>query len=80
MRSDEKALDSTLTATLTQKAEARTGGTVYRVESDAGDGTYEAHVTKADGSLATVKFDKSGAVATVETGMGTGDPAPSGGR
>jgi hypothetical protein len=52
---------------------------VYRVESDAGDGTYEAHVKKAHGSLVTVKFDKSGAITAVEAGMGTGDPAPSGG-
>jgi hypothetical protein len=34
---------------------------VYRVESDAGDGTYEAHVKKSDGTLVTVKFDGSGA-------------------
>jgi len=51
------------------------GGTVYRVVSDAGDGSYEAHMTKADGSVVTVKFDKSLAVTTVEPGMGTGDPA-----
>jgi len=48
---------------------------VYRVVSDAGDGSYEAHMTKADGSVVTVKFDKSLAVTTVEPGMGTGDPA-----
>lgn len=50
------------------------GGTVYRVESDAGDGTYEAHMMKADGTLVTVKFNKDGSVSKVEDGMGTGDP------
>jgi hypothetical protein len=35
------------------------GGTVYRVETDSGDGTYEAHMSKADGTLVTVKFDKA---------------------
>lgn len=52
------------------------GGTVYRVETDAGDGEYEAHMTKADGSEVTVKFDKNLAVTQVESGMGAGDPAP----
>ena len=54
------------------------GGTVYRVETDAGDAAYEAHMTKADGSLVTVKFDKDLKVTKVETGMGAGDPAPAG--
>ena len=78
VRTDEKAVDSTLAATLTQKAEAKTGGAVYRVETDAGDATYEAHVTKGDGSLVTVKFDSSGNITAVEDGMGKGDPAPAG--
>jgi hypothetical protein len=78
VRSDEKAVDSALSATLTQKAQAATGGTVYRVETDAGDGTYEAHVKKSDGTLVTVKFDSSGNVTGVEDGMGKGDPAPAG--
>jgi hypothetical protein len=51
---------------------------VYRVETDAGDAAYEAHMTKADGSLVTVKFDKNLKVIKVETGMGQGDPAPAG--
>ena len=79
VRSDEQSVSSTLAATLTQKAEAKTGGTVYRVETDAGDGTYEAHVKKSDGSPVTVTFDSSGAITGVEDGMGTGDPMPSGG-
>lgn len=77
VRSDEKSVSSALAAKLKAAAlGAVPGGSVYRVETDAGDGTYEAHMTKADGSLVTVKFDKSGNVTKVETGMGTGDPAP----
>ena len=77
VRSDEKSLDSALTVKLKAAAlKAVPGGTVYRIETDAGDGTYEAHMTKADGSLVTVKFDKNGAVTGVEQGMGKGDPHP----
>lgn len=79
VRSDEKAVSDAVAATLKAKALAAVpGGTVYRVETDAGDGTYEAHMTKADGSLVTVKFDASLNVKSVETGMGQGDPAPAG--
>jgi hypothetical protein len=77
VRSDEKALSASDTAKLKAAAlKAVPGGTVYRVETDAGDGTYEAHMTKANGSEVTVKFDKSFAVTKVEQGMGAGDPAP----
>jgi len=79
-RSDEKAVDATKAATIKAAAlKAVPGGTVYRVETDAGDGTYEAHMTKADGTEVTVKFDANLAVTKVETGMGTGDPRPAGG-
>ncbi len=79
VRSDEKSVSSADAATLKAAAVAAVpGGTVYRVETDAGDGTYEAHMTKADSTEVTVKFDKSLKVTKVETGMGTGDPAPSG--
>ena len=77
IRPDEKALGAALTARLKAAAlKAVPGGAVYRVESDAGDGTYEAHMTKPDGTVVTVKFDKNGAVTGVEPGMGNGDPAP----
>lgn len=79
VRSDEKAVSATITAELTQKALAKVpGGTVYRVETDAGDAAYEAHMAKADGTEATVKFDKNLNVTTVETGMGKGDPTTGG--
>ncbi len=78
IRSDEKAASTATVATLRAAAlKAVPGGSVYRIETDAGDGAYEAHMTKADGSLVTVKFDKNLAVTKVEAGMGTGDPGPS---
>ena len=54
------------------------GGTVIRVETDAGDAKYEAHMTKADGTMVTVKMDKDFNVTAVEDGMGKGDPRPTG--
>ena len=72
MRSDEKAVSDSVAATLKAAAlKAVPGGTVYRVETDSGDAAYEAHLTKADGSLVTVKFDKNLAVTKVESGMGS---------
>jgi uncharacterized membrane protein YkoI len=71
VRSDEKSLSAALTAKLKAAAlKAVPGGTVYRVESDSGDGVYEAHMSKADGTEVTVKFDKNGTVTGVESGMG----------
>jgi hypothetical protein len=79
VRSDEKAL-STADAEKVKAAalKAVPGGTVYRVETDAGDGAYEAHMTKADGTAVTVKLDKDFNVIGTEDGMGKGDPAPAG--
>ena len=78
VRSDEKSVSSSVAATLKAAAlKAVPGGTVYRIEIDAGDGAYEAHMTKADGSTVTVKFDSNLKVIKVESGMGTGDPRPS---
>jgi hypothetical protein len=70
VRSDESAVSSSLAASLKAKAEAKTGGTAYRVETDSGDATYEAHVKKSDGTVVTVKFDKAGNITAVEDGMG----------
>jgi hypothetical protein len=79
VRSDEKALTGD-DATKAGEAAlgAVPGGTVYRVETDAGDGEYEAHMTKSDGILVTVKLDKDFNVISVEDGIGTGDPASTG--
>ena len=45
IRNDEKALNETDAPKVKAAAEAAVaGGTVFRVESDAGDGKYEAHL------------------------------------
>jgi uncharacterized membrane protein YkoI len=76
VRSDEKAVDAATAAKLKVAAlKAVPGGTVYRVETDADGNAYEAHMTKADGTEVTVKFDKNFAVTGVESGMGNGGPA-----
>ena len=45
------------------------GATVDRVETDAEGATYEAHMTKADGSKVTVKINADFSVASIEDGM-----------
>ena len=79
VRSDEKSVPGVTAAALRAAAlKAVPGASVYRVETDAGDGAYEVHMKKADGALVTVKFDKNLKVTKVESGMGAGDPAPAG--
>jgi hypothetical protein len=46
------------------------GATIDRAETDADGDVYEAHITKADGTKATVKFDASFTVTNVVNGMG----------
>ena len=71
VRSDEKLVTGAdLTRLKTAALKAVPGGTIIRVETDSGDATYEAHMTKADGSLVTVKFGKDLSVSAVEDGMG----------
>jgi hypothetical protein len=75
VRGDEKAVTADQAAKLKAAAlKAVPGGTVYRVETDGDGATYEAHMTKADGSLVTVKFDANFAVTQVQDGMGAGGP------
>ena len=45
------------------------GATVDRVENDAEGATYEAHMTKSDGSRVTVKINADFSVASIEDGM-----------
>jgi hypothetical protein len=79
VRPDEKGVPSTTAATLRAAAlKAVPDATVYRIETDAGDGAYEVHMKKTDGSLVTVKFGKNLTVTKVESGMGAGDPALAG--
>jgi hypothetical protein len=81
VRAGEKAETGTDLATLKAAAlKAVPGGTVYRVETDADGATYEAHMTKTDGTQVTVKFDKNFAVTAIQSGMGAGGPGgPAGG-
>ena len=46
------------------------GATAQRAETDAEGATYEVHVTKADGSVATVKLDSNFSVTSTIDGMG----------
>ena len=56
------------------------GGTIQRVENDAEGATYEAHMTKSDGTQVTVKMDANFKVTGVETGPSgpAGQAPPSG--
>jgi uncharacterized membrane protein YkoI len=68
-RSDETLLTGDTAAKVTAIALAKVpGATVVRVETDAdGHAAYEAHVTKSDGSLATVYVDMDLNFVSVET-------------
>ena len=57
---------------------ANPGATVLRVENDAEGATYEAHITKADGTRATVKLDASFTVTSTDADAGPGTGAPAG--
>ena len=71
MRSGETVVTGANYDTLKAAAlQAVPGGTVYRIETDADGAAYEAHMTEADGSEVTVKFDKNLAVTATEDGMG----------
>ena len=50
------------------------GATIYRAETDADGAVYEVHLTKSDGTDATVKLDAAFKVTGVEAGMGAGAP------
>jgi hypothetical protein len=45
------------------------GATIDRVETDAEGAAYEAHMTKADDSKVTVKFNADFSVSSIEDGM-----------
>ena len=68
-RSDETLLTGDTAAKVKAIALAKVpGATVVRVETDAdGHAAYEAHLTKSDGSLATVYVDKDLTFVSVET-------------
>jgi hypothetical protein len=49
---------------------ANPGATIERMETDAEGAVYEAHITKADGSDATVKLDATFAITGTVVGHG----------
>jgi len=54
----------------TAAATAAPGSTVVRAETDADGDAYEVHITKADGTKATVKLNADFTVRTVEAAPG----------
>jgi hypothetical protein len=52
--------------------------TIERMETDAEGAAYEAHITEADGTRATVKLDEAFAVTATETGGPGGRPGSNG--
>jgi hypothetical protein len=66
----EELLTGDTAASVTAAAQtAVPGATIDRVETDAEGATYEAHVTKSDGSKATVKVNADFSVASNEEGI-----------
>ena len=57
---------------------ANAGATVDRVENDSDGATYEVHLTLADGSHVTVKFDADKNITATETGPQGGPRGPRG--
>jgi hypothetical protein len=76
-RGAEKVLTGTTADKVRAAALAKVpGATVDRLETDADGATYEAHLTKADGTHVTVKLDKNFTVTGVETHQGGDRPQP----
>jgi hypothetical protein len=63
--------DSLAKATAAADA-AEPGATIIRVETDSSGAAYEAHMTKADGSVVTVKMDANYKVTATEDAFGAG--------
>ncbi len=80
-RSDETRLTGDTAAKVERAALAKVqGGSIIRVETDAEGSPYEAHVSRPDGSTATIKVNKQFDVTNVEQGFGgrCGGPPPGG--
>ncbi|MFC7847890.1 hypothetical protein ACFUTU_05385 [Arthrobacter sp. NPDC057388] len=68
---EQQLTGSTATRVRNAVLAANPGATVHRMETDAEGAVYEAHITKADGSRATVKLDGSFNITATEAGRGT---------
>ncbi len=76
--------ETLLTGTTADKVKAAAlaavpGGAIIRIETDSGGSPYEAHVTQADGTQATVKVDANFKVTATEQGFGAGPGGGPGG-
>lgn len=71
---EEELTGDTATSVQAAVLAAYPDATIERMETDAEGAAYEAHVTLADGSRATVKLDASFAVTGTETGPDGGGP------
>jgi hypothetical protein len=70
---DETLLTGTTASKVkTAALQAVPSGTIIRVETDSDGSPYEAHVTKSDGSVVTVKIDKNFKVTSTINGFGAG--------
>lgn len=58
---------------------AQPAATIERMETDADGATYEAHITKADGTRATVLLDANFKVTGTQAGPGGGPGGPNDG-
>jgi len=67
---EQQLTGSTATRVRNAVLAANPGATVHRMETDAEGAVYEAHITKADGSRATVKLDGSFNITATEAGRG----------
>jgi hypothetical protein len=78
-RQHGKPVSDAITKTLTEKALAKyPGGKVQHVESNADASTYEVHMTKADGTRVTLKYDKNLAFVSEENAPARGGMGPGG--
>ena len=70
-----------LTKATAAAQKAVSGATVERAETDVdGDGTYEVHMKKSDGSMVTVFLDASFNVTSQTNGMSAKNPGPANGQ
>ena len=78
---EETAVTGDLATELSNLALAQNAGaTVDRVENDSDGATYEVHLTLADGSHVTVKFDADKNITATETGPQGGPRSHHGGH
>lgn len=67
-KTEEVLTGDTAARVTTAALAAQPGATIDRVETDADGATYEAHMTKADGTRITVLFDEGFSVTGTEDG------------